>query len=95
MSDAQIIWNSKANLKVQHRNDEKTTTLHITQYGEQLAIYVSIETEYPKRTTYTGSTFRCGPDMANMIAKACTMEALTGNTAETVRHHDQSMETSS
>jgi hypothetical protein len=86
MSDAKyakIIFNSKANLKVQYRNDDKIredpvklTTLHITWRGEQLDIYISIETEYPKRTTYTDSTFCCGPDIARMIAEVCTGEVL-------------------
>jgi hypothetical protein len=86
MSDAKIIFNSKTNLKVQYRNDDrmredpgKLTTLHITRCGEQLNIYISIETKYPKRTTYTDSTFHCGPKIADMIADVCTGEAPTGN----------------
>jgi hypothetical protein len=81
MNDAQIIWNSKNNLKVQHRTGGKTTTLQIVWRGKQLEIHISIETEYPKRTVYTSSVFRCGFDIADMIAEACMREATTGNTS--------------
>jgi hypothetical protein len=75
MSDAQIIHNSETSLKVRHRADDKTTELQFVWYGEQLAIYISIEQEHAKRTTYASSKFCCGPDIAGMIANAAANRA--------------------
>jgi hypothetical protein len=91
MSDAKIIHNSETSLKVRHSADDKTTELQIVRYGEQLKIYISIETQYPKRTTYASSTFCCGPDIANMIANAATnrAEQRSRQNNETMEHsHD-------
>jgi len=79
--DAQIIHNEKDSLKVRHRTGDKTTTLQIVWRGKHLEIHISIETEYPKRTVYTSSVFRCGSDIADMIAKACARETILVATA--------------
>jgi hypothetical protein len=84
--NVQII-NNKAPLILKQRrtdvfnaNDGKslclTTELKIDKYGGQLQIQIAIKTEYPKRTTYTYSVFHCGPDIADMIAEACTKRAV-------------------
>jgi hypothetical protein len=70
-------------LVLRQRAYDQTTTLKIIRHGEWLEIQIGIEKEYQTRTTYVSSAFRCGPDIADMIAEACakvkqeTMETLT------------------
>jgi hypothetical protein len=72
--DVQIIQKRTDFLVLEQRDDEKTTTLKFIRDGEHLTIGIGIETKHPKRTTYEGSVFRCGPAIADMIAEACTKE---------------------
>ena len=66
----------------QHRHDQMTT-LTIIRRGEELEIHTSIEKEHSKRKTYMSSSFCCGPDIAAIIAEACTKGVFVPNRAVT------------
>jgi hypothetical protein len=74
--DVEIIRSGTGFLVLKQRRHEKTTELTFSRRGEYLQIGINIVTEYPKRTTYTCSSFYGGPDTADMIAEACTKGAL-------------------
>jgi hypothetical protein len=72
---AKVTANCKYALVVEKDGYGEITTLNIHRHrwdgGEELKIAINIEKKTAKSTRNTGAIFRCGPEIADMIAEAC------------------------